>query len=174
MRRAIGLRRSAWSVLLCVASCAVVFHPGAAGQSPPKKTAAPKAAATRPQHVDPRSIRIDQLFAQFARGQSPGAAVLLAVDGRVVHKRGYGFANLSTRHRIDEGTNFRQQTSMHLTSPPRWRKSISRSKLLPPCENGTNDATPGQAGRQPRSPYRLLLSGPAPAWRGFRRCRDDP
>jgi CubicO group peptidase (beta-lactamase class C family) len=47
------------------------------------------------------------LFAPFARGQSPGAGVLVAVDGRVVHEKGYGFANLSTRHRIDPGTNFR-------------------------------------------------------------------
>ncbi len=107
MKQAIRLPQSVGLVLLCVAFCAVNFHSGAAGQSPPKSTAAPKAAATPSQHVDPRSIRVDQLFAQFSRGQSPGAAVLVAVQGHVVHKKGYGFANLSTRHRIDEGTNFR-------------------------------------------------------------------
>jgi CubicO group peptidase (beta-lactamase class C family) len=107
MRRRIGLRKSVAAGLLCVVSCAAIFHPGAAGQSPPKRAAAPKAAAAPPHHVDPRSLHVDQLFAKFASGQSPGAAVLVAVDGVVVHKKGYGFANLSARHRIDEGTNFR-------------------------------------------------------------------
>src|SRR5579863_6050319 len=100
MRRTFGLRKSVGAGLLCVASCVAVFHPGVAGQSPPRRAAAPKAAATPPHHVDPRSLHVDQLFAEFARGHSPGAAVLVAVDGVVVHKKGYGFANLSTRHRI--------------------------------------------------------------------------
>jgi Beta-lactamase len=107
MRRTIALRKSVGAGLLGVTFCAALIHPGAAGQSAPTRAAVPKAAAAPPHQVDARSLHVDQLFAQFASGHSPGAAVLVAVDGVVVHKKGYGFAKLSTRHRIDEGTNFR-------------------------------------------------------------------
>src|SRR5438045_6726690 len=38
--------------------------------------------------------RVDQLFAQFDKPGSPGAAVAVTRNGEILYKRGYGLANL--------------------------------------------------------------------------------
>jgi CubicO group peptidase (beta-lactamase class C family) len=55
---------------------------------------------------DPRSVRVDRLFAQWDRDGSPGAAVLVLKDGGVVHRRGYGMANLEHGIRNTPATVF--------------------------------------------------------------------
>lgn len=49
---------------------------------------------------------IDSLFAKVG-SSTPGAAVMVIQDGRVVFQRGYGVTDLRTRYKIDEHTNFR-------------------------------------------------------------------
>ncbi len=49
------------------------------------------------------SKRVDELFRQWQSKESPGAAVLVMLDGKVVHARGYGMANLE--HGVPIGTS---------------------------------------------------------------------
>jgi CubicO group peptidase (beta-lactamase class C family) len=49
---------------------------------------------------------IDSLFAAVG-SSTPGAAVLVIKDGRVVFERGYGVTDLRTLHKIDAHSNFR-------------------------------------------------------------------
>ncbi|MHC4515246.1 MAG: serine hydrolase domain-containing protein [Planctomycetota bacterium] len=55
---------------------------------------------------DPRSARVDKLFARWDKKDSPGAAVLVMKDGNVVHRRGYGKANLEDGIAIGPSTVF--------------------------------------------------------------------
>ena len=50
--------------------------------------------------------RVDQLFARFAAGLSPGCALAVVEQGRVVLARGYGFADLDRRLPITPRTRF--------------------------------------------------------------------
>ncbi|MDP2959304.1 MAG: serine hydrolase domain-containing protein [Longimicrobiales bacterium] len=47
-----------------------------------------------PQSADSLSAAVDRLFGRWHRPDSPGAAVLVLRDGKVVHARGYGMADL--------------------------------------------------------------------------------
>jgi CubicO group peptidase (beta-lactamase class C family) len=57
---------------------------------------APDPAQTGPAASDSASLarEVDALFQRWHRPDSPGAAVLVVRDGKVVHLRGYGMANL--------------------------------------------------------------------------------
>ena len=50
--------------------------------------------------------RVDELFARFAAGLSPGCALAVVEHGRVVLARGYGFADLGRRLPITPRTRF--------------------------------------------------------------------
>ena len=50
---------------------------------------------------------VDSLFADFNTPASPGAAVLVAMDGKVLVSKGYGLADLDARTPITPHTNFR-------------------------------------------------------------------
>jgi len=50
---------------------------------------------------------VDSLFADFNTPASPGAAVLVAMDGRVLVSKGYGLADLDARVPVTPHTNFR-------------------------------------------------------------------
>lgn len=52
------------------------------------------------------SRRVDQLFAQFDKPGSPGAAVAVVRNGEIVYKHGYGFANLEYDIPIGPATVF--------------------------------------------------------------------
>ena len=52
------------------------------------------------------NAKVDKLFAQWDRADSPGAAVVIIKDGRVIYQRGYGSANLETRTPITPQTMF--------------------------------------------------------------------
>ena len=50
---------------------------------------APLAAAD-----DAQSARVDKVFAAWDKPDTPGLAVAVVRDGKIVHSRGYGLANL--------------------------------------------------------------------------------
>lgn len=51
--------------------------------------------------------RIDGLFANIVGERSPGFAVLVSEDGRVIVQKGYGLADIDSRRRISPETQFR-------------------------------------------------------------------
>lgn len=53
-----------------------------------------------------KSKEVDELLAKAISGESPGAAVLVVQDGRILHKKGYGYANLETKRKIEPDTIF--------------------------------------------------------------------
>jgi CubicO group peptidase (beta-lactamase class C family) len=59
-----------------------------------------RAAATTP------TGKVDELFAQWDKPDSPGASVIVVKDGQVVYKRGYGIANLEYDVAITPSTVF--------------------------------------------------------------------
>jgi beta-lactamase family protein len=62
--------------------------------------------ATAGQRADQESSRVDSLFAEYNRGLSPGLAIAVVRDGKVLLTRGYGYANLEQRVRITPATVF--------------------------------------------------------------------
>ena len=52
------------------------------------------------------NAKVDKLFAQWDHADSPGAAIVIVKDSRVVYQRGYGSANLETRTPITPQTVF--------------------------------------------------------------------
>jgi CubicO group peptidase (beta-lactamase class C family) len=52
------------------------------------------------------TVRVDQLFQQRDKPNSPGCAVAVMKDGRIVHKRGYGMADLDRGEKITPATVF--------------------------------------------------------------------
>ncbi|HEX5223475.1 MAG TPA: serine hydrolase domain-containing protein [Verrucomicrobiae bacterium] len=55
---------------------------------------------------DPNNAKVDKLFAQWDRKDSPGAAIVAVKDGTVVYQRGYGYANLEHNIPITPQTRF--------------------------------------------------------------------
>lgn len=51
-----------------------------------------------PTFADKRADKVDRLFSPWDRPDSPGCALAVIQDGRIIHKRGYGMANLE--HKI--------------------------------------------------------------------------
>jgi CubicO group peptidase (beta-lactamase class C family) len=58
-------------------------------------------------NLDAQTEGIDNLFFDYSAGESPGASVLVSMDGKIVFKKSCGFANLEKDTRIEPGTNFR-------------------------------------------------------------------
>ncbi len=50
--------------------------------------------------------KVDQLFAEWNRPDSPGAAVAVTKNGKVIYKHGYGMANLEYNIPITTTTIF--------------------------------------------------------------------
>lgn len=53
-----------------------------------------------------KSAQVDALFAPWTQGRTPGAAVLVIQDGRVVHRKGYGLADIAANTAITPNTAF--------------------------------------------------------------------
>jgi CubicO group peptidase (beta-lactamase class C family) len=80
------------------------------------------ATAARAQHVvgprDTRALRADSVFQRFDRTDSPGCALGVYQDGKVLYARGYGMASLehgvslSPRSVLDVGSISKQFTAM--------------------------------------------------------------
>ncbi len=65
--------------------------------------ALPVCVAANPVHQE----QIDRIFSELKSDGAPGAAVLVIKNGEVVFAHGYGVADLHTRRKIDERTDFR-------------------------------------------------------------------
>jgi hypothetical protein len=50
---------------------------------------------------------VDELFTDATAGDSPGAAVLVAQNGKIIYQKGFGFANLENRVPVTVETKFR-------------------------------------------------------------------
>src|SRR5262245_49521752 len=55
---------------------------------------------------DEQSKRVDSLVHKYVHDDGPGMAVLVIKDGKVVHKKGYGLADLAKKTPIAPTTNF--------------------------------------------------------------------
>lgn len=53
-----------------------------------------------------KSLQVDDLFAPLLKANAPGFAVLVMKDGKVLHNKGYGLANLKTLKPITADTAF--------------------------------------------------------------------
>jgi len=53
-----------------------------------------------------KSARVDSLFVQWSQENSPGIAVLVMKDGKVIYKKGFGLANMETETPITPETIF--------------------------------------------------------------------
>ncbi len=60
-----------------------------------------------PAAEEPMISKIDAIFSPVADAKSPGLAVLVRKEGRIVFSRGYGVRDLKTLAKIDARTNFR-------------------------------------------------------------------
>ncbi len=85
-------------------------------------TATAGSSPARAQHIigarDARALRADSVFQRFDRTDSPGCALGVYQDGKVLYARGYGMANLehgialSPRSVLDVGSISKQFTAM--------------------------------------------------------------
>lgn len=76
------------------------------GRSDVAKKLASKGADTRLPLPKPETL-VDAIFADLTKGQSSGAAVLVARDGQVLFSKGYGFASLEHNVPVTPDTKFR-------------------------------------------------------------------
>jgi CubicO group peptidase (beta-lactamase class C family) len=53
-----------------------------------------------------QSAKVDSIMATFVGAGAPGAAVMVIHDGQVVHKKGYGLANVDAKVPITTSTAF--------------------------------------------------------------------
>jgi CubicO group peptidase (beta-lactamase class C family) len=67
---------------------------------------ASRSAAAQPSQLAQKSAKVDQLMSALVGEASPGAAVVVIQDGKVVHQKGYGLANVETRAPITTNTTF--------------------------------------------------------------------
>ncbi|MFT3775903.1 MAG: serine hydrolase domain-containing protein [Minicystis sp.] len=85
--------------LLLALVAALTLLPACAASPPPS-------ALPSRESPDPRALAVDRLFARWARPDSPGCAVAVSEDGRVLHARGYGMADLEHGIALSPGTSF--------------------------------------------------------------------
>ncbi|HYP25410.1 MAG TPA: serine hydrolase [Blastocatellia bacterium] len=53
-----------------------------------------------------KSAQVDEIMSAMVRADAPGAAVMVIQDGKVVHRKGYGLANVETKTPISTDTVF--------------------------------------------------------------------
>src|SRR5215475_12172191 len=63
-------------------------------------------AVTRSGDTSDRSAQVDTLITSWAKDDTPGAAVIVIQDGKILHRKGYGLANLATKTPITAETVF--------------------------------------------------------------------
>ena len=54
-----------------------------------------------------KSSQIDAIFTEFNKPDVPGASVIVIQDSKILFKKGYGLANLETKEKATEYTNYR-------------------------------------------------------------------
>jgi CubicO group peptidase (beta-lactamase class C family) len=62
--------------------------------------------ATTNRQLADKSAQVDALFKSWTQGRRPGAVMLVVQDGRVVHKKGYGLADIAANIPITPNTAF--------------------------------------------------------------------
>src|SRR5687767_508055 len=73
-----------------------------------------------PNAVESPTVKVDQIFAQWDKPDTPGCAVAVMRAGQIVHKRGYGVANLelavpiTTSSVFNAGSIAKQFTAMSI------------------------------------------------------------
>ena len=67
---------------------------------------------------DPRSARVDALFADWDRPAEPGACVSVVLEGQVVHEAAYGEANLELGVPLEPESTFYTWPRCPSSSPP--------------------------------------------------------
>ena len=55
----------------------------------------------------PVVTQLDSLMEKYFSQNQPGAALLVAKNGKAIYAKGFGLANIDTKERISEATNFR-------------------------------------------------------------------
>ena len=55
---------------------------------------------------DSKSDEVDKMFVKWAKADSPGCAVAVVQDGKILYKQGYGMANLEYNAAITPSTIF--------------------------------------------------------------------
>ncbi len=63
-------------------------------------------ATSLPLHAQPVDARVDSVFSRWRSTDTPGAAIAVVHNGKVVHAKGYGMANLDHRIPIGASTVF--------------------------------------------------------------------
>jgi CubicO group peptidase (beta-lactamase class C family) len=61
-------------------------------------------------HADEHSAAVDKLFSRWNRRDSPGCALAVVKDGKIVYKKGYGMADL------EQGVPIKPSTIFHIAS----------------------------------------------------------
>ncbi|MFL5347105.1 MAG: serine hydrolase [Hyalangium sp.] len=61
---------------------------------------------SRPPPTNALAEKVDSVMAPWSRGETPGAAIIVIQDGRIVLKKGYGLANLASKKPIEPDTAF--------------------------------------------------------------------
>jgi CubicO group peptidase (beta-lactamase class C family) len=72
----------------------------------PLVVSAPRIDSAAQDKADERGKKVDELFARWDKSDSPGCAVAVVQDGKVVYEKGYGMANLEHGARITPATVF--------------------------------------------------------------------
>src|SRR5215213_3855133 len=92
-------------LLTIIALALLTSTPGAARAAAQVKDAS---AGARPSGVGlaEKSAQVDEIMSAMVRAGAPGAAVMVIQDGKVIHKKGYGLANVEAGTPIDSNTAF--------------------------------------------------------------------
>jgi CubicO group peptidase (beta-lactamase class C family) len=91
------------ALLMLVALLAVAGCAGSRPADVPAAASSQAPPATQPDLAH-KSARVDAIMAPWNREDRPGAAVVVLLDGRMVHSRGYGLASRETGERFTPRT----------------------------------------------------------------------
>jgi CubicO group peptidase (beta-lactamase class C family) len=92
-------------VALSLSLCAALSFGQTTAVKPAGKSNQAPASALSAKDAE-RAAQVDALMAEWSKGETPGAAVLVVQDGRVLLKKGYGLANVETKEPIRPDTVF--------------------------------------------------------------------
>lgn len=95
------LRRNDTKAILATSVLSIALAQLTFSQAPDKSPALVK------NQDDGNAEKVDALFALWSKGDTPGAAVIVIQDGKILVKKGYGLANLETKQPITPDTAFR-------------------------------------------------------------------
>jgi CubicO group peptidase (beta-lactamase class C family) len=101
------LRQALPAVLVAVALSSPLSHVGRA--APPEAEQSSRARTKHRSHqvdLGSQAARVDALFAPWSQKRMPGAAVLVVQNGQVLHRKGYGLADIKAKTPIGPDTSF--------------------------------------------------------------------